>query len=109
MNTDEHGSVGVALDGDLSTLHVRCGSDIRDGLRVAGFAGDFLEYSDPICQGPVPDAPALIEHRARYLAASCGEVMDLTEAQSLAGLRDAEQRLAGGGAPLSACGALVRA
>jgi hypothetical protein len=46
------------IDADASTLHVRCGSDIRDGLREAGFAGDFLEYSDPICQGPVPDGLA---------------------------------------------------
>ena len=53
-----------------ATLHVRCGSDIRDGLKEAGFIGDFLEFSDPFCQGPVPDLPrdAFIETRAAFIA-----------------------------------------
>jgi hypothetical protein len=53
-----------------STLHLRCGSDIRDGLTEAGFIGDFLEFSDPFCQGPVPDLPrdAFIETRAAFIA-----------------------------------------
>ncbi|CAM3349152.1 DUF1835 domain-containing protein [Thalassospira profundimaris] len=53
-----------------ATLHVRCGSDIRDGLKQAGFIGDFLEFSDPFCQGPVPDLPrdAFIETRAAFIA-----------------------------------------
>ncbi|AXS39046.1 DUF1835 domain-containing protein [Breoghania sp. L-A4] len=42
-----------APDGARATLHVRCGSDIREGLRAAGFSGEFLEYSDPLCQGPL--------------------------------------------------------
>ncbi len=45
------------------TLHLRCGSDIRDSLSLAGIAGDFLEWSDPVCMGPVR---ALAE--ADYLA-----------------------------------------
>jgi hypothetical protein len=36
------------IDADLRTLHIRCGSDLRDKLRAAGFTGDFLEYSDPV-------------------------------------------------------------
>ena len=32
------------LDTDVPTLHIRCGSDIRDTLRQAGFGGDFLAY-----------------------------------------------------------------
>ena len=35
-------------------VHIRCGEDIRHGLKVAGFAGAFVEFSDPYCQGPVP-------------------------------------------------------
>jgi hypothetical protein len=93
MNADEHGSVPGPLDGDLTTLHVRCGSDIREPLREAGFAGDFLEYSDPLCQGPVPDGAGLLERRARFLTGAFGGVMGFTEAQSLAGLQHAEQRL----------------
>lgn len=55
---------------DKNTLHVRCGSDIRDGLKQAGFIGDFLEFSDPFCQGPVPDLPrdAFIETRAAFIS-----------------------------------------
>lgn len=56
------------------TLHIRCGSDIRHALGVAGFAGPFLEFSDPFCQGPVPDLPqdAFVEARARFIAAAYG-------------------------------------
>jgi hypothetical protein len=84
----------ACLDGDLPTLHIRCGFDIRDSLRTAGFAGDFLEYSDPICEGPVPDAADLLDQRARYIAASYGTSVGRTAAQLLANLQDAERRLA---------------
>ncbi|MEQ9491852.1 MAG: DUF1835 domain-containing protein [Alphaproteobacteria bacterium] len=40
-----------------SVLNIRCGSDIREKLVEAGIEGDFLEYSDPICRGPVPANP----------------------------------------------------
>ncbi len=91
-HAEAHGS--VALDGDHTTLHVRCGSDIRDRLRAAGFAGDFLEYSDPICEGPVPDAADFIQQRARYIAGTAGAYLGLSEAQIAVGLEDAERRLA---------------
>lgn len=39
-----------------NTLHIRCGSDIKQGLEKAGFEGSFLEFSDPLCQGPVLNA-----------------------------------------------------
>ena len=81
------------IDADLRTLHIRCGSDIRDTLRQAGFVGDFLEYSDPLCQGPVPDAADLPERRARFLAAAYGGFMGFTETQSFAKLQAAERRL----------------
>jgi len=56
------------------TLHLRCGSDIRHALSIAGFHGRFLEFADPFCQGPVPAAPreAFIETRARFIAAAYG-------------------------------------
>jgi hypothetical protein len=82
------------IDAGVRTLHIRCGSDIRDKLLTAGFSGDFLEYSDPVCEGPVPDVPDLITCRARYLTAGAGRFMGFTETQCLARLRDAEQRLA---------------
>lgn len=62
----------TAPDADRPTLHVRCGSDIRDGLRAAGFAGDFLEVSDPVCQGPVPADGDLRAVRARFVAEAYG-------------------------------------
>ncbi len=81
-------------DSDLRTLHIRCGSDIRDTLRAARFGGDFLEYSDPVCDGPVPLVADLPAVRARYLADSVGSRLGFTEAECLARLRDDEQRLA---------------
>jgi hypothetical protein len=93
MNADEHGCSPVSPDGDLATLHVRCGSDILPKLRAAGFNGDFLEYSDPVFDGPTPDVPDLIEVRARQLAASAGRLMGFSEAECLAGLLEAEKRL----------------
>lgn len=62
----------AAPDGDRPTLHLRCGSDIRDGLRLAGFAGDFLEFADPVCQGPVPRDGDLRALRAGFLAQAYG-------------------------------------
>ena len=55
----------------MSTLHLRCGSDIQDGLRQAGLTGEFLEFSDPSCTGLVPAVPTseLIRRRAAFLAA----------------------------------------
>src|SRR5919202_1574308 len=59
----------------MRTLHIRCGSDIRGMLRASGIAGDFLEFSDPVCQGPVPsglDEAALLEVRANFVAGAYG-------------------------------------
>lgn len=52
-----------------SVLHLRCGTDIRDSLRAAAIPGDFLEWSDPICQGPVlplPE-PEYLERRRQWI------------------------------------------
>ena len=69
-------------DQDLRTLHIRCGSDIQHSLTIAGFSGDFLEFSDPYCIGPLNDqAPeALLRERADFLA----EAFDLAPADALA-------------------------
>jgi hypothetical protein len=53
----------VVPDQGLTTLHIRCGSDIESALKEAGFVGDFLEYADPLCQGPVLDEAAWLERR----------------------------------------------
>ena len=75
----------VALDADIPTLHLRCGSDIQQGLKIAGFCGDFLEFADPYCQGPVPsDAQfsTFLEQRITFIA----HAYDITP-------HDARQRL----------------
>nr|WP_294549360.1 DUF1835 domain-containing protein [uncultured Rhodopila sp.] len=81
------------MDADIPTLHIRCGSDIRDTLRAAGFTGEYLEYADTICQGPVPDTDDLLQHRARFLAGAAGGPMGFTAAQALVRPRDEDQRL----------------
>ena len=57
-----------------NTLHLRCGSDIRHGLQIAGFIGGFLEFADPFCQGPVPDQPLdqFVQTRADFIGAGYG-------------------------------------
>jgi hypothetical protein len=53
-------------------LHLRCGTDIRDSLRDAKIPGDFLEWADPICQGPVlplPE-PEYLERRRAWISAT---------------------------------------
>jgi len=65
----------AAPDGDRKTLHLRCGSDIHHGLRLAGFTGDFLEFADPYCQGPIIDDSDLnqfLQQRAAFIAAAYG-------------------------------------
>lgn len=55
-----------------SVLHLRCGTDIRDTLRAAAIPGEFLEWADPICQGPVlalPE-PEYLERRRAWLSAA---------------------------------------
>ncbi|MCC9625768.1 DUF1835 domain-containing protein [Thalassospira sp. MA62] len=77
-----------------NTLHLRCGSDIRAGLKEAGFVGDFQEFSDPFCQGPVSDLPRdiFIERRAAFIAGSYAMPKDDALAR-LKGEYDALDRL----------------
>ena len=62
----------AAPDADAETLHIRCGSDLRSSLENAGFAGAFLEYADPLCQGPVTPDAAWLARRAAFLAQAYG-------------------------------------
>src|SRR4029079_10756698 len=59
---------GPAVDADMPTLHVRCGSDIKGELEAARFSGDFLAVWDPFPVGPVTDAPDWIAQRAPFHA-----------------------------------------
>lgn len=67
----------VTLDGDRPTVHIRCGGDIHQRLRQAGFAGAFLEFADPYVQGPVCEGDDFVDRRADFIAAAYG--LDRTE------------------------------
>ncbi|HWM68327.1 MAG TPA: hypothetical protein VNO35_17180 [Steroidobacteraceae bacterium] len=63
-----------APDGDLKTLHIRCGLDIKEKLLEAGFVGDFLEHAIPCCMGPVTQGPDRYELMARFLVGAFPDV-----------------------------------
>lgn len=67
-----------APDAGIKTLHLRCGSDIRDMLTVAGFSGDFLEHNNPYCQGPVTNTSDYYEKRARFVFDAFSEWKPMT-------------------------------
>jgi len=82
------------LDADRRTLHIRCGSDIRDPLKQAGFQGDFYEHSYPYLIGPVREGAGCLEQRANFIVRSYGEDNPSLVFESvLEGLHLAEQRL----------------
>ncbi len=85
----------AAPDGDMATLHIRCGNDIELALQRAGFAGDFLMSADPICQGPVGEGPGSLRERARFIAS---EYPGETEGETLERLLQEEDRLGAAGA-----------
>ncbi|MFU2207901.1 DUF1835 domain-containing protein [Solidesulfovibrio sp. C21] len=94
----ERAAMGIrdAPDHGPKTLHIRCGGDIAEGLRQAGFTGDYLEYANPFCQGPVtgePDDPERLLERARFLAQSYGDHLGIDLSQCAARLRREEDRL----------------
>ena len=84
---------GSALDGNCRTMHIRCGNDIEQALRHAGFHGDFNLHANPYLQGPVTDAADWLEHRARFIAESLGPYQQLDYETVLAQGRDEERRL----------------
>jgi hypothetical protein len=83
----------MPLDSDIGTLHIRCGSDIEPLLRAAGFAADFLEVSDPLCQGPVPRGDDWLAHRARFLSAAYGGFQNRSFEDIAEGLHRADRDL----------------
>lgn len=85
----------AALDGNLRTLHVRCGSDIRQALLEAGFRGDFYEHSYPYLSGPVREGAGSLAQRARFVVESYADSREppLEHDHVLEGLQRDEQRL----------------
>jgi hypothetical protein len=64
------------LDDDLPTLHIRCGSDLKTPLQVAGFRGDFYEHNYPYLIGPVREGAECLNQRARFLVDSFADSRD---------------------------------
>jgi len=83
------------LDGDLRTLHIRCGSDLEAPLQNAGFRGDFYEHNYPYLIGPVREGPGCLDQRARFLVDSYADSRNppLQYESVLRGLERAEERL----------------
>jgi hypothetical protein len=83
-----------APDGDLKTVHIRCGSDIRQTLVDAGFVGDFLEHAIPYGLGPVTSTPDRHELMGRFIVDTFGELKGgLTYEGEIEGLTRGETRL----------------
>jgi hypothetical protein len=83
-----------APDGEMKTLHLRCGSDIESALQEAGFIGDFLEHGIPYCLGPVTRGPDRYELMARFIVDTFPEARGgLIYEHELEGLKHGEQLL----------------
>lgn len=80
-------------DGEARTLHIRCGADLKEPLEEAGFSGDFLEYSDALCQGPVLADDTWLAPRATFLANAYGGQTGRSAGQEAERLRHAEEGL----------------
>jgi hypothetical protein len=81
-------------DGEMKTLHIRCGSDIQQTLQDAGFIGDFLEHASPYCMGPVTTGPDRHELMARFIADAFPDVeRGAAYKRELEALPRGEQRL----------------
>jgi len=91
----ESAQTSLAPDGDLRTLHIRCGSDIRTPLQSAGFRGDFYEHNYPYLIGPVREGAESLNQRARFLVDSYADSRDppLQYESVLRDLEHDEQRL----------------
>ena len=79
-------------DGDLRTLHVRCGSDLQESLQQAGFQGDYYEHSYPYLIGPVREGPDCLPQRARFIVDGYGDFFE-PPLQGAGHLRAVERQL----------------
>jgi hypothetical protein len=64
------------LDSDLRTLHIRCGHDLQQPLKEAGFGGDYFVDIYPYSMGPVREGPGYLEQRARHIVDCYGDQFD---------------------------------
>ena len=76
MSRERRAMSDRVIDGDLRTLHIRCGSDLRVPLQAAGIRGAFLEHSYPYLIGPVREGRNCLEQRAHFLVDAYGRDRD---------------------------------
>jgi hypothetical protein len=84
-----------APDSDLPTLHIRCGHDLQEALKEAGFGGDYYVDVYPYIIGPVREGSGYLEQRARHIVDCYGDQFDplLEYEGQLQSLRDKEREL----------------
>ena len=82
-------------DSDLPTLHIRCGHDLQESLKEAGFDGDYYVDIYPYIIGPVREGSGYLEQRARYIVDCYGDQFDppLEYEGQLRSLKDKEREL----------------
>ncbi len=85
------------LDGELRTLHIRCGHDLQKSLPEAGFRGDYFVDIYPYLIGPVREGPGCLEQRARFIVDQYGDSFNppLEYAGQLRAMQDQERELSG--------------
>ena len=84
-----------APDSDVPTLHIRCGHDLQESLKEAGFGGDYYVDSYPYIIGPVREGSGYLEQRARHIVDCYGDQFDppLEYEGQLRSRRDKEREL----------------
>jgi hypothetical protein len=82
-----------APDGDLKTLHIRCGHDIQQPLADAGFVGDFLVDALPYGTMGLTSGPDRLERFARELTPGDKSIFGHSYEEMLADLQHVEQQL----------------
>jgi hypothetical protein len=84
-----------APDSDLPTLHIRCGHDLQESLKEAGFGGDYYVDIYPYIIGPVREGSGYLEQRARHIVDCYGDQFDppLDYEGQLRSLEDKEREL----------------
>ena len=95
MTLEREAMSASVLDGDLRTLHIRCGHDLQASLKEAGFGGDYYVDIYPYMIGPVREGPGYLEQRARYIVDCYGNQFDppLEYEGQLRALEDGERAL----------------
>jgi hypothetical protein len=81
-----------APDAGMKTLHVRCGHDIEDALKDAGFAGDFHAHITPYCQGPVTNGTDRHKLMARFIVEEFADHLVRAKPLDYASVLDGERR-----------------